>query len=193
MDPVRFDSLARTLATTGTRRRLLRLLAAVPVAGGVLSLFDAESIAGNGHQGNQGRKGGKGGRGGKGGNAKGHKGGKGKHRSRTSSGGLRLPTPPSNACGPFVQPCPGDPQCGSFGKPCPSATQCVDGTCSGDSCPSASFSCLGTSGGECCAGRDDCCWCLNTATNESYGYCTSAGSPCSSGAEFGSGVTCARV
>src|SRR5215216_6739946 len=49
MDPRRFDSLTRSLTGTGTRRGLLRLLAAVPVAGAVLSLVAAEDAAGRGN------------------------------------------------------------------------------------------------------------------------------------------------
>ena len=51
MDPLRFDMLVKTLSAAGTRRALLRLLAAVPVAGGVFSLFEEEGVAGNGHKG----------------------------------------------------------------------------------------------------------------------------------------------
>jgi hypothetical protein len=40
MDSDRCDRLAMTLSVTGTRRGLLRLLAAVPVAGTVLALLD---------------------------------------------------------------------------------------------------------------------------------------------------------
>jgi hypothetical protein len=191
MDPVRFDTLVKSVSRSGTRRGLLRLLAAVPVAGGILALVDEEGIAGNGQQGNKGGKGGKGARGGKGGNSKSHKGGKGKHRSRTSTGSLELPTPPSNACGPFVTPCPGDPQCGSFGRACLGTTQCVDGTCSGDSCPSASWSCLGSSGGECCAERAACCKCRNNVTNETYGYCST--DPACGSVDFGPDVVCGHV
>ena len=45
MDPVRFDSLARTLSSTGTRRTVLRLLAALPLAGGLLPLLAQEPAA----------------------------------------------------------------------------------------------------------------------------------------------------
>ena len=45
MDPVRFDTLAKSLSRTGTRRALLRLLAAVPVAGGLLPLLAQEPAA----------------------------------------------------------------------------------------------------------------------------------------------------
>jgi hypothetical protein len=58
MDPQQFDTLARTLSTTGTRRALLRLLAAVPAAGSLLLLIDPEAVTGkNGKH----RKGGHGG------------------------------------------------------------------------------------------------------------------------------------
>jgi hypothetical protein len=78
MDPLRFDMLVKTLSAAGTRRVLLRLLAAVPVAGGVFSLFEEEGVAGNGHKGEG--KGNKGGKGGKGGKSKGGKGKGGKHK-----------------------------------------------------------------------------------------------------------------
>ena len=56
MDSDRFDTLARTLSTTGTHRGPLRLLAAVPVAGGLLALGDPEALAGkNGKDGKHGR------------------------------------------------------------------------------------------------------------------------------------------
>ena len=93
MDASGFDHLAKSLSTPGTRRRLVRLLVAVPVAGSLLALLESEGLAANGHQGHKGGKGhngGKGGKGGKGGNAKGRKG---KHRSHTS----RTWTP-SNPC-----------------------------------------------------------------------------------------------
>jgi hypothetical protein len=38
MDPVRFDTLVKSLSTTGTRRTLVRLLAALPLAGAVAVL-----------------------------------------------------------------------------------------------------------------------------------------------------------
>src|SRR5215217_9449862 len=44
MDSLRFDLLAKTLAHAGTRRCVLRLLAALPLAG-VATLFDEESDA----------------------------------------------------------------------------------------------------------------------------------------------------
>jgi hypothetical protein len=41
MDPVRFDSLVKALSTPGTRRRVVRLIAAFPLAG----LLGAEETA----------------------------------------------------------------------------------------------------------------------------------------------------
>jgi len=46
MDPHRFDRLARTVSTTGTRRGLLRLLAAVPVVGTVVTLREPAATRG---------------------------------------------------------------------------------------------------------------------------------------------------
>jgi len=45
MDPVRFDQLAKTLSATGTRRALLSLLTALPIAGGVAALPGEQSAA----------------------------------------------------------------------------------------------------------------------------------------------------
>jgi hypothetical protein len=42
MDPVRFDTLARSFSSSGTRRNLLRLLLAVPLAGSLAGLLGAQ-------------------------------------------------------------------------------------------------------------------------------------------------------
>jgi hypothetical protein len=88
MDAERFDRLARALSGAGTRRGLLRLAAAVPMASGLRMLLHQEEVQagkgkdGKGGHGRNGGHGGKGGKGGKGGN--GYKGHKGKNHSRTS-------------------------------------------------------------------------------------------------------------
>src|SRR5215217_625965 len=46
MDPKRFDTLTKLLSTKGPRRGLLRVLAAVPLAGGVVALFDQAGVQG---------------------------------------------------------------------------------------------------------------------------------------------------
>src|SRR5688500_15347579 len=74
MDPVRFDTVVKTLSSSGTRRGLLRLLAAVPVAGGLLALIDPEAVAGKNGKNGRGANGGKGGKGGHGGKGKSSKG-----------------------------------------------------------------------------------------------------------------------
>src|SRR5215213_1285127 len=91
MDPERFDSLSKTLSTTGTRRALVRLLAAVPVAGGLLALVDPEAMAGKNGKAGKGAHGGKGGKGHKG--HKGHKGGTG------GTGGTGPSRCTSDSCG----------------------------------------------------------------------------------------------
>jgi hypothetical protein len=57
MDPQRFDTLAKTLSTSGTRRGLLRLLAAVPVASGLLTRLEPEDAQGRGEDGRDGKDG----------------------------------------------------------------------------------------------------------------------------------------
>jgi hypothetical protein len=44
MDSDRFDRLARSVSTTSTRRTLVRLLATVPVAGGLLTLLTPDDV-----------------------------------------------------------------------------------------------------------------------------------------------------
>ena len=101
--------------------------------------------------------------------------------------------PDAGQCGPFVEPCPGNPQCGSFGRPCPGDAQCVAGTCGGSCPPSTGFECTGTRGRDCCASRGECCGCRDNVTGETYGYCTSVGSPCRPGTDFGPNVVCGHV
>src|SRR3954447_22800466 len=73
----RFDTLARSLSVASTRRTLVRLLATVPVAGGLLTRLTPDDIlAGKGKHGKRGH-GRNGGHGGKGGHGHGHKGRRG--------------------------------------------------------------------------------------------------------------------
>ena len=48
MDPLRFDALAKSLSTSGTRRGVGRLLAALPLAAGVAPWFTAAAVEGSG-------------------------------------------------------------------------------------------------------------------------------------------------
>src|SRR4051812_43984776 len=108
MDPVRFDTLVKTLATPGTRRGLLRLLGSVPIASGLLTVLDPAGVAGKDGKHGKGGKGGNGGRGGKGGHGRhGHKGGKGKNRSTTSQGCLARSDVDTcaNQCGTVLNNC----------------------------------------------------------------------------------------
>ena len=57
MDANGFDTLARTLSTRGSRSALVRLLTAVPVAGGLLTLLDQAGVAGKDDKGHKGHKG----------------------------------------------------------------------------------------------------------------------------------------
>jgi hypothetical protein len=45
MDPVRFDRLAKSLSTPSTRRALVSLLQALPLAGALAVLLGAEETA----------------------------------------------------------------------------------------------------------------------------------------------------
>jgi hypothetical protein len=48
MDPARFDSLARSLSTPGSRRELVRRLAALPLAGALVMLLGRETTRADG-------------------------------------------------------------------------------------------------------------------------------------------------
>ena len=45
MDPVRFDTLTKSLSTPGTRRGIVLLIAALPLAGSLTGLLAAEATA----------------------------------------------------------------------------------------------------------------------------------------------------
>ena len=138
MDPVRFDTLIKTLSTAGTRRALLRLLTAVPVAGGLLALGDPEALAGkHGKDGKHGR-GANGGQGGKGGH--GGKGGKGR-KGKSGRSGTRSVPAPAPTCTDGIQnqgesdidgggPCP---RCAN-GQTCASRDDCASAYCVGGTC-----------------------------------------------------------
>jgi hypothetical protein len=75
MDRPRFDSLIKTLVTPGTRHGLVCLLAAVPLAGGLLPVLGPAVVAGNDGKNGKNGNGGRGGKDGKG--NYGHKGRRG--------------------------------------------------------------------------------------------------------------------
>jgi hypothetical protein len=141
MDASGFDRLTKSLSTPNTRRALLRLLTAVPIAGALLTSLEQEGLAGkNGKGGNSGHgrnggHGGKGGNGGRGGSGR-SKGRKGKSRSR------------SNTSPPWSNPTP---------QVC-DATSCADGCCDGTTCQTGTYASCGTGGGTCvnCDTLGDC-------------------------------------
>jgi hypothetical protein len=47
LDPTRFDTLAKSLSTSGTRRGVGRLLAALPLAAGLASWFTPAAVQGS--------------------------------------------------------------------------------------------------------------------------------------------------
>jgi hypothetical protein len=193
MDPTRFDTLAKSVSRTGTRRGLLRLLAAVPVAGGLLALGDPDAMAGkNGRNGRNGT-GANGGKGGKGKSRHGRKGKDGTSRSRCN--------PPSDAatcagtCGTVKNNCGkrvncGPCSCGTGCHPdcqtCNPVTNACDPIGNGTCCNSATGACAGgvcepcdgatpiCDGGQCveCARNTDCTAFPNSFCDRSTGTCT---------------------
>jgi hypothetical protein len=154
MDPSAFDTLAHAVATTGTRRRLMTLLAALPL-GGALTIRGAEEAAAerpidrvqrrtkqrnrkqrnqrSGNNNNQNNNNGGGGGGGNGGGGDG-----------SGGGGGRSPSPPSGGLG---SPAP----CLTNGVNCQQNSQCCSGNCPSN----LGFCCL--LNGTACTGDDDCC------------------------------------
>jgi hypothetical protein len=168
VDPAAFDRLSHTVATAGTRRGLLRLLAALPVAGGMFSL-QAPVMEG---QGNGAIVGGGGGKRRKRrkrrhdpGDDRDNRKGKGKGKKRK---GKKTPThlcqgvscpPPADTCH-LQGSC--DPATGLCSNPdkCPSGQVCLsNGTCATD-CGSTPGICVNFTPGCGCAqdsGADSYC------------------------------------
>lgn len=113
MDPVRFDDLARVLSVPDSRRRVVGLLAAVPVVGGLLGFLAAEEAEGQGRR--KRRK-------------KAHKHGKGRrrkhHRKKCRAESV-------------AQTCAG--KCGSVTNNCKKAVDC--GSCACTPACNACFTC----------------------------------------------------
>ena len=145
MDPSAFDTLVRSFATSGTRRWLVRLMAALPLGGALSTLGQDEAAAERPHErlarrtqqrnrkqrnnqnNNQNNNGGGGG-GGNGG------GGGGNNNNNNNNNNNRN----GNTLGSGVQLC-------GTGQACPSGQVCLSGACF-TTCPGP-FSCLGGSGG----------------------------------------------
>ena len=145
MDGSQFDTLARAFATTGTRRWLVRLVAALPLGGALTTLGQDEAAAERPHerlarrtqqrnrkqrtqrQQNQNQNNNNGG-GGNGGGGGGGNGGGGNNNNNNRNG---------NTLGSFELCSPG--------SACPSGQVCLSGACF-TTCPGP-FSCLGGSGG----------------------------------------------
>jgi hypothetical protein len=141
MDGSQFDTLARAFATTGTRRWLVRLVAALPLGGALTTLGQDEAAAERPHerlarrtqqrnrkqrtqrQQNQNQNQNNGGGGG-GGNGGGGNNNNNNNRNGNTLGSFEL-------CSP--------------GSACPSGQVCLSGACF-TTCPGP-FSCLGGSGG----------------------------------------------
>jgi hypothetical protein len=167
MDPVRFDTLARTLSTTGTRRTLLRLLAAMSVACGVFALLEETTIAGNGH---------------KGGKGKSHHGHKGKSGRSTSNVGA-----PAPGCTPT---CPAR-VCGDVDDGCGSTIACV---CSGSTPVCDGGTCRACRANrECCGAPASGQWCQGEACVPARGSLADCQGRCGGGQVTicGQAVTCA--
>jgi hypothetical protein len=112
MDAQRFDRLARALTAAGSRRGLLRLLAMLPILGGLVALLDLDAAEGKGRR--RRRK-------------KAHKHGKGrrrthhKHNCKPNS----LAKSCAGKCGLVKNTCKKTVDCGS----CPAGATCCGNGC----------------------------------------------------------------
>jgi hypothetical protein len=129
VDSQRFDTLVKTLSAPGTRRGVLRLLAAVPVAGGLLTLLEPDGAQGKGAKRHQTGNGGKDGR-----------GKDGKRDQSRDKGTVSICRPESkartcrgrcgkvkNICGKRIN-CGACPECSSDGE-CGACQICQEGRC----------------------------------------------------------------
>src|SRR5215211_1475097 len=101
-----FDTLVKSFSTPGTRRTLVRLLATVPITGGLLTVLPQEAVqAGKGKDGKNGKgpNGGKGGKGGKG--HKGRMGHKGKNTGTRNDTGACIACPSGQVLDPVTCAC----------------------------------------------------------------------------------------
>src|SRR5262245_42188265 len=219
MDPSAFDSLARTDAQPGTRRRLLRLLAALLLGSRLLTASEAaaerpiDRLRGRQaqrrrkrrnqhHQNNQSNS-----------NNGGNSGGGGRNPSSSPPPGIAGPcTPTDSACSQSSQCCTGncfifvcsEPVSQCAGQPCPSQTATATGCCGGTCCFSPANQC--NLAGLCCApnctgrpcgpdgcGRGGTCGSCPPcqACDEVSGQCLPRpnGTPCGTQSEPGGGTT----
>lgn len=133
VDRTRFDDLARLLAGTESRRRLIGWLAAAPLASGLLDILDPEDAEAAGRRRRRKKR---------------HKHGRGRrrtHRKRKKKPQCTPLTtcPADKVCGTVDDGCGGTITCGSCANPTPA---CVNNACaactSSEQCPSGEL-CLG--------------------------------------------------
>lgn len=131
MDTNHFARLARIVAVPDSRRRLLRALAALPVAGGLLDILDPDDVAGNGRRKRRVKK---------------HKHGKGRRRKKRKPKTCKA-EPASQTCagkcGSVINNCRKAVACGTCG--CTGSDQCASGqVCDGGTCAACNVTCAGT-------------------------------------------------
>ena len=149
VDARHFDSLARTLSASGSRRRFLALLAMTPVAGGLAGLFSADDAEGHGRRRRR---------------VKRHKHGRGRRRKQARK---RRCTPDATTL-----TCAG--RCGSVTNNCKQIVNC--GACDCSPACGPCFTCQGNAGapGTCVVDEGAACSgdpCLVGQTCDAEGQC----------------------
>jgi hypothetical protein len=166
MDPQRFDTLVRAFSSPGTRRGLLRLLAAVPVAAGLLTLRESDLVQVRERtRGQDGRS-----RHGKRGRSRDH------GRRRTICTAESRATTCKDTCGTVKNNCGKRVNCGNS-----CATGCCDGdTCqpgtTTDDCGQQGVACTSCTGGRVCFGNGVCGYgCVPGVAPVDPGFCLLCG------------------
>lgn len=197
MDPSRFDALARVLSAPDSRRRVLGLLTAVPVAGGLLGILTPEESEAAGRRARR---------------KKAHKHGKGRRRKHGKH--KKKCTPDSRAqtcagrCGRVINNCQQAVDCGSCActPACAVCLTCQDqganapGTCiadptqQGQTCGAAGQICQADGTCACDAGScPDCTTCGGDGVCTPCAACCDSSGVCQNGdtdAACGSSGTC---
>jgi hypothetical protein len=138
MDPRRFDTLARTLSPTDTRRGLLRRLAPLALAGVLGALLGQETTQadGSGAFAGRGRR---------------RNRGKSNHHHKRDNGNNKC----SKKCGPCARCKDGNCKAKPDGRACGDNGICTDGKCtSALTCPGLNQTCTTDPGTQCCPDID---------------------------------------
>lgn len=159
MEPRHFDRLTRALSEASSRRGLVRLLSAVPVAGGLLAVLDPEEAEAKGRRKRRKKR---------------HKHGKGRHKGKRK-----------RSCKPEARTKTCTGRCGPVKNNCRKTVACEPCACTADAdCTSVlAPDCVGNQctcgGGAACAGDPErCCAGVCVDLDNSHDHCGACGVAC---------------